>query len=249
MPCSVRLPWGDPGFQTYFNNHFNQQHLPPPRGANRNESWSVYHRRDLVASCFAWCGTLHLFNRLGWWGDWRGVGHRIRLTNLVEPPTNSPPINSPPTNEPLTNDAPASSPSVSLPISSTSTTNRGWLKKCREYTSYHSRPTLCKLAIIDSLVFLYVLSLFAVAFAYLAYYPYLRLQQYFNVCSNPWQIAKPRRGWGGGRKPRDPCPDAELLSLDYHSLSRYVWLMERNEFEGEVQVMSTKWDEINGRCQ
>ena len=75
-------PVGDHDFQKYFNRHFNQQ-------SNRHESWSIYHQRDLVPSCFQYCGTLAIVRRLCWWGDWRGVGHRIRLTREVDFPADT----------------------------------------------------------------------------------------------------------------------------------------------------------------
>ncbi|KAJ9614400.1 hypothetical protein H2200_002536 [Cladophialophora chaetospira] len=81
-------PVGDADFQRFFNSHFNQQDLNPPKNQSQHKSWSIYHQRDLVASIFAYCGTKTLVKRLGWWGDWRGVGHRVRLTHLVASPDN-----------------------------------------------------------------------------------------------------------------------------------------------------------------
>jgi hypothetical protein len=196
-------PVGDPDFQTHFNRQFNQQHLAHPRSQSRQESWSIYHQRDLVASCFACCGTLPFFKHLGWWGDWRGVGHRIRLTCLI----------------------------------AASTDTRGWLRRTWDSTSHYGRLAAFFLLTVDLIAFLYVTSWVLGVPAAFLYYPRYLLKR------RPRPITMPKPGWGGGRKPQDPCP-SEPLSTEYHSLHRYIQFMEDDHHFAKAQIM--KWDPKQG---
>ena len=71
-------PIGTQRFREYFNSHFNTP-------ARRHQSWAFYHEQDLVANCFAWCGSRWYLGWLGWWGDWRSVGKRVMLTTEAPP--------------------------------------------------------------------------------------------------------------------------------------------------------------------
>ncbi|CAH0044692.1 unnamed protein product [Clonostachys solani] len=57
----------------------------PPVGTNRfakffeeemkgHKSYAVFHERDIVAKCFAWCGSIPVVKYLGWWSDWSRAG-------------------------------------------------------------------------------------------------------------------------------------------------------------------------------
>jgi len=39
-----------------------------------HESWAVFHERDIIAKCFAWCGLIPVIKWLGWWSDWSRAG-------------------------------------------------------------------------------------------------------------------------------------------------------------------------------
>jgi Lipase (class 3) len=353
-------PVGDPAFQAYFNIHFNQQHHAPPTGRGRHQSWSIYHQRDVVASCFAWCGTKWQLKWLNWWGDWRGVGHRIGLCSDIDPPPKPPtekplpdehpasmphpgkipvsessirdarlrespieeprgdevpvsesstsrppasehppdepliiepltsgpvssgrPINGPlsiesPTDEPpdsepagngaLADEIPTSGPSSSratssgplmfntptnAPPSSKPTTSvvptddpptggQGWWTEMKSWwtkvTGWLSRYAIvlvsCLLiAVLGSLCILICVLVVLAATVYSPWYFVRRLAR----MQKPLATAKP--AWRGGRRPRDPCPDAQLMSTDFHSLHRYIYLMEQGHLRTHAALM------------
>jgi len=55
---------------------------------DRHESWAVFHERDLIASCFAKCGSLWGAGWLGWWSDWSRAG-REAVIPYQEPPASA----------------------------------------------------------------------------------------------------------------------------------------------------------------
>ncbi|KFA56326.1 hypothetical protein S40293_11255 [Stachybotrys chartarum IBT 40293] len=39
-----------------------------------HESFAVFHERDIIAKCFAWCGSIPAVRCLGWWSNWSRAG-------------------------------------------------------------------------------------------------------------------------------------------------------------------------------
>ncbi|KAG4279178.1 hypothetical protein FPRO04_13678 [Fusarium proliferatum] len=65
-------PVGTTAFKDYFDEEMS-----------RHQSLAIFHHRDIVPQCFAFCGSKWFSRWLGWWSDWSRVGEQKPISKVL----------------------------------------------------------------------------------------------------------------------------------------------------------------------
>jgi hypothetical protein len=166
-----------------------------------HESWAVFHERDIVAKCFAKANTIPGLRRLGWWRDWSHAGDEKVIRKLEQ------------------GASVASSPKSGFPL-------RGFLK------ALFTRDGVKTCFVVAGAGVFLGLSCLTTPLSVIATPVCWKVdREYYTKQKNPSATWKEDAGYDHDGDVQGLSDDSTLtmLSLDYHSLEKYIKLLREGD--------------------